>query len=176
MKRVIAISLLLAAFVCSLFSEEMYVSDCSVLGFGFGFEFELELTGYGILEDSVYSFFIQEDVGHWLFPEDSTLGLTPRDQVTLDIASSDIPPIVLRANDTGKQTAYNYLSDGKDVIAFLNALLKDGFIVFDVIFKNNPLRIRFFWYVPKSNDGARIEALEQLERYEKYLYQWSPLE
>lgn len=175
MKRVIAISLLLAAFVCSLFSEEMYVTDFDVGDFGYSFEFELELTEYGYLGDYVYSFFVQKDVGHWLFPEHSTLGFTPRDQVTLEVASSDMPPIVLKANDTGKQTAYNYLSDGKTLIAFLNALLKDGFIVFDVIYQDN-LPLRLYWYIPRSNDGARIEALEHLEIYEKYLYQWSPLE
>lgn len=171
MKRVIAISLLLAAFVCSLFSDEMNIASTDIGSYVYSFDYQLRLSQRGYLGDYVYCFYIQSDVGRWSFPDFSFWGYSNLDQFTLEVASSDIPTITLRANDTGN----DYLSDGKDVIAFLKALLKDGFIVFDVLYQGNT-PARLYWYIPRSNDEARIEALEQLEIYEKYLYQWSPLE
>lgn len=174
MKRVIALSLLLAAFVCSLFSVEINITDFDVWGFGAEYHYDLGFTEYGVLDDYFFSFHTQRDIWLWHIPNMSSIGSLIFNQFTLDAVSSDIPTVTLRENDTGSDTYYNYLSDEKDAIAFFKTLLKDGFIVFDVIYQEK-FYYRFYWWIPNSNDETRLEALEQLERYEKYLYQWSPL-
>lgn len=167
MKRVIAISLLIVAFVCSLHSVDVLIDDFWLLDNLVDPFYEITLINEpSSLLKETFKFSIRNDCAFCSVPEYYLLS----ENVSITVPSSDIAPINLRVNDTGIAIGYNAIADdSKSVLAFIKVFLKDSFIVLDVSSKYYFDRV--CWYVPTSLENSRIDALMQLEIFEKYFFQ-----
>ena len=166
MKRVIALSLLLLAFVCSLHSVDVLIDDVWFSDYLENPLYEITLINEpSSIFKETFIFSIRNDRALCSVPE-----YYLSENVSITVPSSDIAPINLRVNDTGQGSAYNAIADDpKSVLDFIKVFLEDSFIVLDISSKDYSDRV--CWYVPTSLENSRIDTLMKLEIFEKYFFQ-----
>ncbi len=179
MKRVIAISLLLLAFVCSLHSVDLVIEYLSIEERSDSFTYHLTLQEDPDIEIGRFVFDIHgKPVSmFWTLPEPTAI---PEDSTyTLEVISSSFESCYLSFYSKGNYSTWAFTSGSKDpyvLIDFLKILLRDGYIVYSL--SDTPLGSssvqtqRFYLSLSKTeeNEKARQEALEKLEIFENYLF------
>ena len=187
MKRVIAISLLLVAFVCSLHSYDLYqydlvVSSCFITEtYTGGFEYTLMLRDKNGFCPFIFTIENSPVRMYWtlLAPTEIPKGNT----FILDSPSNAFESCSLSVSS--KSTVDRWLFINLDnpypLINFLKSFLRDGYIEYSLSSRlyslsedfQAELETEYFdlsFARSEERDKARLEALEQLKRYEKYLY------
>lgn len=182
MKRVIAISLLLAAFVCSLHSVDLNVEWVSIKERGDnGFDYHLTFLENPDLSNERLVFDISDKPisMFWTLPKPSEIPEST--SYDLEVISNSFKSCPLTLIDKGDNYWFfkTTTRDPYALIDFLKILLKDGYIVYTLspsIMKpqDNKDSQRFFLSLTRTdeNEKARQEALEKLEWYEEFLFAW----
>ena len=182
MKRVIAISLLLAAFVCSLFSVDLDIEWVSIEEKGGnGFSYHLTFLENPDTKKERFVFDISDKPISMFWTLLKPSEIPESTSYDLEVISNSFKSCPLTLLNKG-DNYWNFKTTTRDpyaLIDFLKILLKDGYIVYTlspytIKPQDNKDTQRFFLSLTRTdeNEKAIQEALEKLEWYEEFLFLW----